>query len=207
MRTHVGALWNAVGMWRFVIPVSFGPHVADWWMVAVTALSVIVSGVLAWLAYRNGREATTIASEASARDEAHLRRETERRAQAERAEVAMAMMRAVAATEAYRQVKKSSGTYVTTESDVKSEMYLRWSEALAHVDLYATAEEDDELHVWVEGALSALAELKLTGVDALHAIGVAHDTRRGIVLWNARAVTSNQLAVGDLPDDAGVRTA
>ncbi len=167
-------------------------------MVAITACSVVASGVLAWLAYMNGRKATTIAAEAAARDEEHRTRELDRRAQDERSQVALAMLRALAAVERY--ASNDLGQWQTTVAEVEKEMILRRSEALAFIDLYATEEDDEELHVWFDSAFDALVKLgQMTPTPILKVLPIVHNTRRGAVLWNERLVTSGQLAVGDLP--------
>ncbi|MDI6024488.1 hypothetical protein QBL02_13150 [Leucobacter sp. UT-8R-CII-1-4] len=50
------------------IPVTFGPHIADWWMVGVTATSAVASLVLGIAAICNGRRATSIAKRAAEND-------------------------------------------------------------------------------------------------------------------------------------------
>ncbi|MCK2029885.1 hypothetical protein [Microbacterium galbinum] len=174
---------------------------ADWVMVWVTGASVIVTGVLAWLAYANGREATKIAAEASMRDEVHRGREVGQREQEGRARVALAMMRGVAAAERFAQLQKQpGGIHTNVFTEVETEMHFRWSEAVAHVDLYSVAVEDEELRVWIESALDAVAYPGAPQNNHLD-WGHAHFVRRGIRLWNLRAVTSGQLAVGNLPPE------
>ncbi|WP_402843744.1 hypothetical protein [Microbacterium sp. GXS0129] len=171
-------------------------------MVGVTAASVLVSGVLAYLAYRNGVKATMIAEEAAARDADQRTRESNRLAREERSTVALAMMRAVAAADQMVRVRdEDTATYALTLSDVETEMNIRRAEALAHVDLYAIAPEDDELRVWLESTLDRLTELPTDGMDRLERLSFVYDARRGIALWNQRAVTSGQLMVGELPPE------
>lgn len=45
------------------IPVTFGPHKADWWMVGVTFASAAASAAVAFFAWRTSRDAKNLAEE------------------------------------------------------------------------------------------------------------------------------------------------
>lgn len=185
---------------------SAGPSDADWWIVWLTGFSVVVSGVLAWLAYRNGRKATDIARDASERDEEHRRREVDQREHEERAQVALAMMRAVSAAEAYQAHRVPGQTDIhwqETVADIEKEMVRARSEALAHVELYATADEDDELRPWIDSALHAIVNPRPVGDEPFRAMDYLYFVRRAIRLWNLREVTSGQIIAGKLPPEVG----
>ncbi|WDH77907.1 hypothetical protein PTQ19_10275 [Microbacterium esteraromaticum] len=173
-------------------PVSFGPHEADWWMVAVTASSVVVSSVLAWLAYRNGRRATVIASEAAARDEERGVQASIQRAEEARAEVALSMLRALAVMERFASNEPHY-------ADLETELHLRRAEALAQIDVYSTSEADEELHVWFAAQMAELEKLgRRTPVTLAKVIPIVGFVRQGIVLWNQRAVSVDSLVMGQL---------
>lgn len=171
-------------------------------MVALTVLSIVVSGVLAYLAYRNGSTATRIAHEAAVREEHYREREAERLAKNDRDQVALAMLRALAAVD--RAVQNVGPKWQTTQADAEAEAYRLHSEALAVIDLYATEQEDDELHVWFEGGIERVFELgRRNPTPYMMVLPIVSDLRRGIVLWNERVVSSNQLAVGEYPPFTG----
>ncbi|TQL87186.1 hypothetical protein [Microbacterium saperdae] len=171
---------------------------ADWWMVWITVVSVVVTGFLAWLAYANGRKATTIATEAAHREELHREREVAQKEQEERAQVAMAMMRAVSAAE---QFAERNNTHPETWGDVDSEMVRTRAEALAQVELYATTEEDSELRQWIESALDAISSPSMNYLSQLEAMDYRFFARRAIRLWNAQEVTSTLIIAGKLPPE------
>ena len=174
----------------------------DWWMVYITSGSVLVSAVLAWLAYRNGRKAIEIAADASDRDEAHRAREVDQREREERAHVALAMMRAVSAAEAFESAQNpAEAKRQETVAEIEKEMVRSRSEALAHVELYATAEEDEELRPWIDSALHAIAYPRRVGADRFQVMDYLYFARRAIRLWNLREVTSGQIIVGKLPPE------
>lgn len=160
-------------------------------MVAVTACSVVVSGVLAWLAYRNGAKATKIAQDTAERDEHYRVQEAEHGAAADRAAVALSMLRALATMESYASNRPMF-------PELQTETQIRWSEALAHIDLYATSEEDEELRVWFDSNMSELEKLgSRSQVKLMQVTPILDSVRRGIVRWNQREVTSGRLAVGE----------
>lgn len=175
-----------------------GGMTAEWWMVCITTGSVLVSAMLAWLAYRNGRKATEIAAGASDRDETHRARELDQREREERAQVALAMMRAVSAAEEFA---KTQSSHYETAGEIEQEMIRSRAEALARVELYATAAEDDELRPWIESALYAISYPSQSLSDVLEARDYAYFARRGIRLWNLRGVTSGNLIAGKLPPE------
>jgi hypothetical protein len=188
----LGAVWDAVGM------------TAEWWMVWITVGSVMVTGLLAWLAYANGRKATVIASEAAEREEMHRARELIQREREERSQVAMAMMRAVSAAEQLASLQDPGhavAVWQTTVAEVELEMHRTRAEALAQVELYSTAEEDAELRPWIESALEAVAYPGVTGAERLAAVDYLYFVRRAIRLWNVREVTAGLIIVGKLPPE------
>lgn len=185
--------WDAVGM-RFdaAFPVSFGPNEADWWMVAVTGVSVVASGVLAWLAYRNGRRATDIAIESAARDEERESRALKQQADAARSEVALSMLRALAVMERFA----SNDPYF---ADLDTQLHLLRAEALAQIDIYTTEEADEELHVWFASNMAELERIgRRTPVSLADSMKIVNFVRQGIVLWSQRAVAADQLVMGKL---------
>ncbi|WP_300269050.1 hypothetical protein [Microbacterium sp.] len=174
------------------LPVTFGPHEADWWMLAVTAVSVIVSGVLAWLAYRNGRRATDIAVESAKRDEAREALASQQREDEARALVAVSMLRALAVLE---QLVAGDPSFRIVEAQLNE----RRAEALAQIDIYATDEADEELHVWFESSMAELERIaRFSPTSVSESMRIASFIRQGIVQWNRRAVTADLLAVGKL---------
>lgn len=179
-----------------VAAVASEPSVADWWMVWVTVGSVLVSGVLAWLAYWNGRRATRIAEEASARDEKYRERGLAQRDRDERAQVALSMMRALIAAE---RLARADVTWQTTAAHLEAEYETRLAEALAQIDVYAISEDDVEMHVWFESAMAATVKPREDPVSRVNFGSHVYETRVGIVLWNQRSVTPSELIVGELP--------
>lgn len=161
---------------------------------------------LAWLAYANGRKATKIAAEAPQREERHREREVDQREHEARSAVAMAMMRAVSATEQYTKARdtpvmvREQGHAILIR-EAASEMQRVRAEALSAVALYATEPEDDELHVWIDSALEQLASRPVRAIDRLTRVGAWYDTRRAIRIWNAREVTSGEIIAGKLPPE------
>lgn len=65
LATQVFAALLIVQNMFLAIQVEFGPHEADWWMVGVTAASVLVSLAVAIVAIWNGRTASRIANSPS----------------------------------------------------------------------------------------------------------------------------------------------
>lgn len=179
-----------------VASAASAPSVTDWWMVWVTLGSVIVSGVLAWLAYWNGNKATRIAEEASKRDEDQRKRELAQRLRDERSAVALSMMRALAAAE---RLAKADVEWQTTAAQLEAEYEAQLAEALSQIDAYAVTEDDEEMHVWFEGAMAETVRSRTDPIAKLRLIDHVYATRLGIVLWNQRDVTPSELLVGDLP--------
>ncbi|MGM7671465.1 hypothetical protein [Microbacterium sp. A93] len=88
--------------------------------------------------------------------------------------------------------------------EAASEMQRLRAEALAAVALYATAPEDDELHVWIDSALEHLSARPASAMDAVGRVGTWYDTRRAIRMWNAREVTSGEIISDRLPPEVNL---
>ena len=187
------------------IPVTFGPHQADWWMVGVTAASVAVSVWLAFLALGNARTAKEIANESAAREQLLRTAELKERGDAHRARVALAMHRTFTAFEQQREALK--GETVLTTAPAKLRLIELEAEALAQIDLYPLSEDDEELRVWFASLVEELKdapdpEIKGTpgqrdSFQTLISIG-----RAGATKWNNRAITARHLVVGEWPESA-----
>lgn len=84
-------------------------------------------------------------------------------------------------------------------AELRTEMQIHWSEALARIDLYATTEEDEELHVWFDSNMASLEALgNQTPVKIMKVMPIVSFVRQGIVLWKERTVTSGRLMIGKL---------
>mgnify|MGYP001056600152 CR=1 FL=1 len=175
--------------WSLAIPVTFGPHEADWLMVGLTAASVVASVIVAVFAYKNGakateiaKEAATIAKDASDRDEAHRALEVARRAESERSRVALAMLEALAAVE--RLSRKDLFNYADAFSTLQSSALAKHATALALIDVYER-DADNTLHGWFERALGLVMEYANNDARARFA-QAARATREGILNWQDR---------------------
>ena len=187
-------------MFKFVeeIPVTFEPHWADERMLWLTAGSIAVSGVLGWLAYWNGRKAGRIAKAASTRDEEHRNREARQREVDKRAEVSLAMLRALAATEMF--IDQRPTKWGDSDPFNAQEMTRLRNEAVARVHLYAVNNEEHQLRMWLEMKLAELLQYKDPDKpERGRVFQIVNDIRNGINLWNARRVTGAQLFFGDIP--------
>ncbi|KAM9867077.1 hypothetical protein ACIFOC_00399 [Leucobacter aridicollis] len=125
------------------IPVEFGPHDGDRWMIAATLLSFSASLVVGIAAFKNGREATRIAAEASNRDEAYRRRQAKQARREERYAAASAMARAFWALDTYL---RSSGSPTRTEAKALASTLKR--EAIVELELLHPREDPVAIVEW-----------------------------------------------------------
>ncbi|MCS3426716.1 hypothetical protein [Leucobacter aridicollis] len=137
------------------IPVTFGPHAGDVWMIAATLLSFATSLVVAVVAARNGQKATKIAKDASDRDEQYRISEGARRDRDARAAVALAMIRAVNAVETTStkdpESRDSAGRSFgpsAVAASARQEEDMRINEALALISLFASDEHQIRFRRW-----------------------------------------------------------
>ena len=138
------------------IPVKFGPHEGDVWMIAATLLSFATSLTVAVVAARNGRRAIEIAErsagiakEAARRDTNHKKLESRLRAQHQRDEVGLAMMRALTALNVYVNRCFNDGN----EEIIRARRVLDdlSFEAISLIDLFPISPElEGELRGWFE---------------------------------------------------------
>jgi hypothetical protein len=142
-----------------VIEVEFGPHIADWWLVWLTAGSVIASGVLGGLAFWNGREAGQIAKDASERDERYRQEERQRRADESRHSAALAMATAFWNLElAIIDQHEIPGTPEAKQSAQR--VNVSKVRAITEIELLHPDEHPVELARWFEATASRIAKLK-----------------------------------------------
>ncbi len=187
------------------IPVTFGPHEGDVWMIAATLLSFATSLVVAVVAARNGQKATRIAEEASDRDEKHRLAEAERLERESRAAVTLAMLRTFAALEQQKWDPSSNPLDKTSEESRRvSELEF---EALAQIDLYPLEPEDEELRVWLSSAVATIKQAPLhshwdMSVWTYSFMDQLAYARMGAAAWNKRVLTASQLVMGEWPPDS-----
>lgn len=188
------------------IPVSFGPHDADWWMVWLTGASVLTSGVLALLAYLNGRKALRIAAEsahqaaaaaeiaddAAQREEAYRLRVEAQEVAAKRGEVALAMSLAVNSDEMHWLLARKDPTANPETKAIANGHYL---DALARIDTMADVEEGRRLRLWLNSTVFALRQIETSpDRDLRGTLGEHRDNvRRQIALWNNGTETAADL--------------
>ncbi|WP_336991059.1 hypothetical protein [Leucobacter sp. VD1] len=131
------------------IPVVFGPHEGDVWMIAATLLSFSASLVLGVSALKNGMTATRIAKEASDRDEADRVAERERLRDEKRHAAAAAMTRSFWALDAaIRFAQNSPGTDEALRMQDKANNLK--IEAVVEIELLHPDEQPVPLSIWFE---------------------------------------------------------
>lgn len=162
------------------IPVTFGPHAADWLLVSFTAAATLASAALGWLAYRNGRTATRIASEAAARDR-RLGRDS----------AALAMFHAIAAGE--ELASSAADATEDAQRQLSREFHAKQTEALALLDLHAGT-EDPEVREWFVGVMRPFARGYLSQSDQSIALQSVNQVRDDVRSWHQFKYSGAQLS-------------
>ena len=165
------------------IPVVFGPHWADEWLVWVTVGSVVTSGVLGWLAYWNGRKAGNIASQAAAREEKRLSDEAHLRRAAERRDVAVSLAQLLEAFVVWAETAPGTGS----PAELPAKVEIRRLKVVAYSKLTMSGLSDaEELQQWLNRHLANIAKLagepkdRLTEIDQIAAVA-----RKQLAEWNS----------------------
>lgn len=183
------------------IPVVFGPNEADVWMIAATLLSFSASLVLGVAALKNGLAATRIAKEASDRDEAHRAETAVKEEQRVRDEVALRMLSAFAALEAWNTIDPSM-VYEERERIAIQKIDTR-QDARARIDHYSALSEEKELRFWFDRALAAhdmdTPFDKTEGAAKGRFLRQMSILQRTVVSWSRRQVNVREM----LNDESG----
>lgn len=185
-------MWET--FWGAVTEIS--QHLSSWTLVTVTAAAAGASVWVAVLAYKNGKQANQIANAAALRDQWHRDQELQRQQNAERTNVATAMMLAINSIEAFRMRK--SVTYVDGMSMVEARIVSLVGEATARIDVYTAATNEVELRTWfidlvqeIDPDYFLLDEGREKEYSHIHE--VMRKARFGISEWSAR-----RMSVADL---------
>ncbi|MCW2287014.1 hypothetical protein EDF60_1665 [Leucobacter luti] len=184
------------------IPVTFGPHEGDVWMITATLMSFSASLVVAVVAARNGQKATKIAEdsvriarEANDRDEAHRMQTRQDRADEKRSEIAFAIALAFNAEE-YRTDPAIQSDEVKRTATVQANQLLL--EASAKVDLIASLPERKALRKWLLDSIFSLREIDRSTDYPDYSEDGAYELARQaatakLALWNASALEAKDL--------------
>lgn len=137
----------------------FLEYAASWSLIGVTFLSVLVSGVLGWLAYWNGRRAGKIAEEAVERDDTYRKAERSRLRDEERTKVAFAISIAINSEDYRTSPNVESEDRKLEASGYSNRLHL---DALAHINLMAREDPDSLLRPWFVKSIRALRDTDRT---------------------------------------------
>lgn len=166
---------------RLALPVEFGPHEADWWMVGVTIVSVLVSAVVAIVAIWNGRLASMIANDAADRDEENREAERQRRASAERAAVAMQLVEVLESLVVWADTAPGTGNSGTPLAMAD----FRRLRGKAYSALEIFPGNTEALREWFHGELAKIKKLgreKTSQYERIDAAALA--TRKKLARWS-----------------------
>lgn len=194
------------------IPVEFGPHEADWWMVWVTAASaftsLLVAGVAVWSAIqarKAAKDATDIATasadlsaksvkiaeEASEREDARIETEELRLAHEAKTRISLAMARALNAED----VAVISRGHAERRQEARSLSDSLFIEALALIDLDFQGAEDLKLRSWfVEARRYLSAQTRPQSPSGKAIREHLEECLKKIALWNRNVLTTAELS-------------
>jgi len=174
------------------LPITFGPHEADWWLVGLSAGSVAVSGLLGWLAYWNGRRATKIAQDASDRESDYRRTQARILSEKDRAAIALAMSVAINA-QGQRPPLRDKGTErENQEAFLAKQSHL---DAIALINLAGPHDPERRLRSWY---LAVVRDLQRTNRFEEGGLRLYEEKRQDalnkIADWNSGLLAAGELS-------------
>lgn len=169
----------------------------DWWMVALTVVSIGASTALAFLAFRNGERAVQISEQASKREQDYRQREEDRRVSEERGRLAYALMKALTEFELTlgerhwdpNSPTQAQGLVRAAEAE---------TEALTLANLHEATTGEFGIHAWFERTIREFKRMRDRGGPSVRPSLVMEvsNARVAVGLWNTRTIDAHSLQMG-----------